>query len=321
MSVDRGGVKFGIRDIGDIIELWDKLTGRFKAFNILSKGVIINVSQGTYELNAGIEIHRGMLFSRVVKIPIFNSIKTQVTAFPSFKPIDSSIIKDDTDGLILSLDKIPESAESILLNVRCSLPHTPFIDRLIHQTTQTEPKRDITSYWMTAQFKHFEMLKKKIDSLNVEDLEFAVRVHIQQNIKDIIPQPFIKQLDVGTRLLQSRDRVQKQRLAWEHLRLSKNTNIIKEDEIIQKIQDLTKPNNFEGYLDIKGDFHYYDCMQSGSLFRIPNFTIPTMMRVITKTNLTLEDQATHGELQFKKKTFEDDLFDLFPKGIKKKKKP
>jgi len=319
MSFEKDGIKFGIKDIGDIIELWDKLTGRLKAFNILSKSVIINVSQGTYELNAGIEIHRGMLFFRVVKIPIFNSIKTQITTFPSFKPIDGSIIKDDVDGLILSLDNIPESANNILLSIRCPLPNTQFIERLIHQTTQTEPKKDVTSYWMTAQFKHLEMLRKKMDSLNVDDLDFAVRVHIQQNIKDIIPPLLIKQLDVGTKLLQTRDRVQKQRLALDHLRLTKSTNIIKEDEMIEKIQDLTKPKNFENYLEVLG-YRYYDCMQSGSLFHIPNFTIPTMMRVVTRTNLTLEDPATKGELRFKKKTFENDLFDLFPKGLKKKKK-
>lgn len=317
MSIEKEGVKAGIKDIGDIVELYDKLKGRFKAFNILNKEVIINATQGSYELNMGLDVHRAMPFSRVIKIPIFNSVKTTLTAYPSFRPIDGSIIKSDSEGLILSLDTIPEATESILLSIKCYLPHNKFIERLIHQTTQTEPKSDITSYWMTAQFKHFNMLKDKIDAVNIDDLEFAVRVHIQQNIKDIIPQQLIKQLDVGTKLLQTRDREQKQRLAMEHIRLSKRTNI-NEHEIIEKIQDLTKPNNFESYLEVKGDFHYYDCMQAGSLFRIPNFTIPTMMRVVSKTNLTLEEQATHGELQFKKKVFEDDLYELFPEGLKKK---
>jgi len=320
MTENEKGVKIGVRDVGEIIKLFDDLTGRLKAFNVIGRSVILNISQGTYDLEAGIEVKPSRPLSRVIKIPIFDSLNVQLTSLPTFRPLDDAVIIDEIDGIVLSLDTIPQNVDTLLLNIKCPLRHRRFLERLVHKQVQVEPRQNITSYWMSAQFKYLSTLEKKLDSLRVNDLDFLVRIHIQQNIKDIIPHPFIRQLELGKELLQTRDRNLKQRLAREHLRLARGNSLVgREEEVIKKIEDILKPGNFETYLNVLGQFYYHDCFQGGSFFRIPNFVIPSMMRVITKTNLTLEEPATKGELQYDRKKFEEDFEEIFPEEIRKKK--
>lgn len=319
MSYADKGLKVGIRDVGEIINLVDRLSGRLNAFNVIGRGVTLNVSQGNFDIELGFEVRPGRPLNRVVKIPIFDAQRASLTSLPSFTVLDDALIFDETDGIVLSLDYMPDGVDSILLNIRCPLKHRRFMSRLVNKQVQVEPRNDVTSYWMTAQFKHLRPLRDKLDSLRVEDLDFFVRVHIEQNIKEIIPHAFIRQLEVGKELLQTKDREKKQSLAREHLRLAQSNKLVgNEEKVIEKIEDLLKPSNFESYLDLIGQFYYHDCFQAGSFFRVPNFVIPSMMRVISKTNLTLKEPAKKGELKFKRREFEDDFEEIFPKGMKKR---
>ncbi len=321
MSYEDKGLKVGIRDVGEIITLVDRLSGRLNAFNVIGKGVTLNVSQGNFDIELGFEVRPGRPLNRVVKIPIFNAQRATLTSLPSFAVLDDALIFDENDGIVLSLDYMPEGVDSILLNIRCPLQHRRFMSRLVNKQVQVEPRNDVTSYWMTAQFKHLRPLRDKLDSLRVEDLDFFVRVHIEQNIKEIIPHTFIRQLEVGKELLQTKDREKKQSLAREHLRLAQANKLVgNEEKVIEKIEDLLKPSNFESYLDLIGQFYYHDCSQAGSFFRVPNFVIPSMMRVVSKTNLTLEEPAKEGELKFKRREFEDSFEDIFPKDMKRRRK-
>ena len=143
MSYEDKKVKIGIRDVGEIIKLFDNLSGRFKAFNVLSKGVNINVSQGYYELESGFDVRPNRPLARVIKLPIFDAVNVQLTSLPSLKVIDDAIIIDENDGIVLSLDSIPGDVETILLNIRCLLRHPRFLERLVYKKVQTEPRKNI----------------------------------------------------------------------------------------------------------------------------------------------------------------------------------
>lgn len=321
ISYEDKGLKVRIRDVGEIINLVERLSGRLNAFNLIGKGVIINVSQGSFDVELGFDVRPGRQFNRVVKIPVFDALRVNLTSLPSLAVIDDALIFDENDGIVLSLDRMPDGVDSILLNIRCPLKHRRFMSRLVNKQVQTDTRSDFISYWMTAQFKHLKTLRDKLHSLRVEDLDFLVRVHIEQNIKEIIPHKFIRQLEVGRDLLQTKDREKKQSLAREHLRLAQSNRFVgNEEKVIEKIEDLLKPRNFESYLDLIGQFYYHNCFQAGSFFRVPNFVIPSMMRVVSKTNLTLEEPAKKGELKFKRRDFEDDFEEIFPKDSKGRKK-
>ncbi|MHA1808804.1 MAG: hypothetical protein ACTSYH_00675 [Candidatus Heimdallarchaeaceae archaeon] len=319
-SADKS-VKVGVRDIGEIIDLFDKISGRLNVFNITSKNVTLNVGLGTFDIDLGIEVRPGRPFNRVLKLPIFNTLSYKLTNLPSFQPLEEAIIQDKKDGIVISLDHIPRNAQTLLLNIKCPLKHRRFIDRLVYKQVQREPRKNYDSYWMSAQFRHLKTLQDNLDAVRVDDLDLLVKVHISQNIKDIIPHSFVQQMEVGKELLKTRDRNRKRILADDHLRLARSNSLVgKEDQVIKAIEDLVKPSKFEEYLDLEGQFYYHDCFQSGSFLRIPNFVIPSMMKVITKANLTLKEQGVKGEVQFQRKKFEDDFDDIFPDSIKKKKR-
>lgn len=319
MTYKNGKVEVGIRDIGEIIKLFESLTGKLNAFNVISRGITLNVSQRFFTLELGFEVRQNRPFKRVVKIPIHDALNAQLTSLPSLRVIDDSIKFDEKDGIILSIAKIPEGTETILLNIRCPLKHPRFLDRLVHRKVQIEPRKNITSYWMSAQFKHLDTLRRKLQSLRVDDLDFLVRIHMQQDIKNIIPRQFIRQLEVGKELLRTRDRNLKMRLASDHLRLSRTNRLVgMEEEVIKEIEDLLKPNNFETYLDVVGSFIYHDCFQAASFFRIPNFVLPSAMTVITQTDLSLEEPASKGELKYDRGKFEDELENIFPRKMRRK---
>jgi hypothetical protein len=321
MSYENKGVKVGIRDIGEIINLVERLSGKLNAFNAIGKSVTLNVSQGSFDIELGLEVRPGRPLNRVMKIPIFDAQRINLTSLPSLHVIDDAIILDENDGIVLSLDNMPEGVDSILLNIRCPLKHRRFMSRLVNKQVQMEPRNDVTSYWMTAQFKHLAPLRHKLDSLRVEDLDFFVQVNIEQNIKEIIPHSFIRELEVGKELLQTKDREEKLRLAQEHLRLAQSNKLVgKEEKVVEKIEELLKPSNFQSYLELLGQFYYHDCFQTGTFFRIPNFVIPSMMRVVSKTNLTLDEPAKKGELKFKRQEFEDKFEEIFPEKKKKRKR-
>jgi hypothetical protein len=84
----------------------------------------------------------------------------------------------------------------------------------------------------------------------------------------------------------------------------------REEEVVGEIEELLKPRNFEKYLEVLGAFHYFDCHHAGSLLTLPQFVIPTLMTVVSRTHLTKEEPASQGELHYKAQDFEHDLSEI-----------
>lgn len=132
-----------------------------------------------------------------------------------------------------------------------------------------------------------------------------------------IPSVFRKQLETAVKLLSkhhgSRD-VQFKLLAQHRqlLRARKEKYYGEIFEILEEIQEVFSPLTFEKFVEVKKDFHYFDCERGKDFYEtLPFPTWPKSMKVISRTDINFERPAADGLLIFKRKNLMDEIEKIF----------
>ena len=176
-----------------------------------------------------------------------------------------------------------------------------------HDSAEDE-SADVSEYWMSAQLRHPSVLKTSYGRLDLRGLDVRVDVGVSQDIKPRIPKPFVHQLETLNRLVLTSDRNASIRLALEKAR---NNYARRENDLIQQVQDLFYSHEFRKFLDVQNPYQFYECYKGAELYDIPMFTIPKEMKVVSRTDLTLEEPARNGKLLYKKRSLQDAIAKVF----------
>ena len=68
-------------------------------------------------------------------------------------------------------------------------------------------------------------------------------------------------------------------------------------------------------MDSQNDFYLHNCEWGADLFRtLGMMAFPTKMKVITRTDLTLKNPATSGEMIYESRKFSEKIRDIFEKS-------
>jgi len=155
-------------------------------------------------------------------------------------------------------------------------------------------------------------LKQDFGYIELRDIDFGVDVAVHQDIKMKVPSVFKQQLETVMRLLRPIGRSDKYRLLNRLLSQQQHKYGGKEFEILGDLQDMFLPIEFKKFLEIKKDFHYFDCARGKDFYEtLPFPTWPKSMRVVSRTDLNFETPAADGLLIFKRKDFLKDMGDIF----------
>ena len=222
-------------------------------------------------------------------------------------------------GFELSSKRLNEDIP-YLLNAEFEIDEPRFMDRIVYKKVQDEnPFKDKKKYWMQAQLKFIDVFEKMFSDIRLEDLDFDVRVSTHEDIHTSVPAVFRRELEVTVKWMGETDRVRKQRLSKEHLRLlrarrggklRRRTSLM---DLLQEIQDIFLPRTFQTFLNVEKDFYYHDSVRGMDYYAAPFPTWPKFMTVITRTNLNLRKPAAEGFLEFNHKDFTTKIGDIFGK--------
>jgi len=222
------------------------------------------------------------------------------------------------NGFVINLNKL-ERDIIYLLDVEYYIEDMRFIDALVNRNVAKESlEGENKEYWLVAQLKHVDVLKQNFGYIELKDIDFGVDVSVYNDIKMKVPSIFRKQLEVAVKLLSKHHggRDEQFKLLMQHRQLQR---AMKEKyygeelfEIIENMQELFSPYTFSNFIDVKKDFHYYDCERGKDFYEtLPFPTWPKTMKVISRTDIDFNKPAADGLLIFKRKDFLKEIEKIF----------
>jgi len=224
------------------------------------------------------------------------------------------------------MDRIQPSGENLLLNFGFRIKDDQFVKKLVQKNVQRDSPRELNDeldeYWMHAQLKEPKIFRRKgYGRLDLRDIDFSVNVGIHQDLKTAIPSDFVRNLKIISEWIKTKDRVEKWRLGWEHLRLKPKSYTGNEEELISDIQSLFFPHEFKRFVEVREPFRYQESIRGVDFYDLPFQAFPKLMTVVSRTTLNLETPASKGKLIYKKQVLRDEISRILGilKRAKKKK--
>jgi hypothetical protein len=185
---------------------------------------------------------------------------------------------------------------------------------LVQRDSQAESVSETKNeYWLHAQLKNLRALQTNYGRLDLLDLDLFLDVAVHQDVKPKIPTPFLEDLNIIAEWIAEKDRGKKWDLSLEHLRKQRAKRYAgKEQEVLRDMQDLFDPEHFCSFIDVTTPFHYFDCIRGKEFYdKIPFPTFPKTMKVVARTDLSLDNPAAEGKLIYKKRDLQEEVSLVF----------
>ena len=300
------------------VELASKMVGAapkiyeiLKACKIVSQEITVRVPESIGSYSLAIDIQQGRPVSRKIKFPFQLVKRVQAHSLPMFAPQDQAVVRVH-DGFELAVDRLSKDCEILLLTFEYKIEDPRFLENIVQKNVQVDTVgEEKNEYWMHAQLKHLAALQTIYGGLDLRDIDVLVNVCVHQDIKTKIPQTFIRNLEVIKRLVQTRDRVEKWRLAQEHLRLGRAKYVHDPYQVLSDLQELFFPRTFAKFVEVANPFYYSDCIRGTDFYELPFPTFPRIMTVISRTDLSFKTPAADGKLIYKKRVFQQEVSKIF----------
>jgi hypothetical protein len=307
--------KTPLATLDHIVQIFQQARTRIK---VESQELTVRVPELFAQYSVAVDVQQGKFGKFAQKLhfnlPSVESIEVHSLGV-SFLP-ENEAVTQTSNGFELDPTKLSPGTETVLLTFEFRLPDNRFLQNLVHidsgHDTPEPEDSDTAEYWLVAQLKHPDALRTKFGKLDLRDLGVKVDVGVHQDVKARIPRPFVIQLERIRDFVQTRDRNKALRLAIQHIKGVRYAG--KEYELLEDIQELFLPTRFKDFVNVNAPFRYSDCERGTDFYELPVPSFPKTMKVISRTNLGLDQEAAHGTLIYKKKDIRTEIARIF--GIK-----
>jgi len=259
-------------------------------------------------------IKKGALFAGYKRF----SVPAQTVSIRSILPLHdltNQAIERGNNNEIKILFKPLKEDQHYVIDFEFEIPEQRFLDALVYRNKLREtPYEDRTEFWMCAQLKFVELLKQSYSAFRLEDIDFNVNVAVHQEIKAKIPSEFQRDVELIVKWMKALNPEEKQRLSRQHLLHRRGHPSLKNKdtlELLDRLQDIFTPKIFRGFIDVKKDFHYHDCLRGLDFYALPFPTWPKFMQVVSRTSLTCDRPAAEGTLIFNTSNFKKEVEKAF----------
>lgn len=308
------------KDISEAVEVAERIyKALFEVSKITSQEIKVKCPDNIGEYSVAFEIRRGLLGLKRLKrkIPFDHPDLRRVSmhSTPLMKSESDAIVYTE-NGFEILLDKLSKDTDTFWATIEYDINDKKFLDDLVQRDRQTESTTEAKNeYWMHAQLKNLRALQTKYGRLDLQDVDFFVDVAVHQDIKTKIPKPFTEDLEIIAKWISEKERGKKYKLSMEHMRQQKTKRYAgREQEVLKDLQDLFIPEHFRTFIEVASPFRYSDSIRGKEFYdKIPFPTFPKAMKVISRTDLSLDKPAAEGRLVYKKKDFQDKISDVFSK--------
>lgn len=252
---------------------------------------------------------KGGIIPRKIKFPYGVPRRIKLKPLRSLSDL-SDAVRITNDGFELNT-KSMLSIDTFVLDVEYTIDNHNYLNSLVERHHAKEvPHDEDNEYWMHAELKHPKILKSKYGKLELQDIDFNVDVGLSRDINTVVPDQFKKELNIGIELLKETNPHNIQQLGYKRIQAmrsrGKNKSAV---ECLNDIQDLFASQTFCKYIDVEKDFYYSDCLR-GHNYResVPwNLTWPKTMKVVSRTDLNLNNFASEGIVKYKRRLFLDEI--------------
>lgn len=230
----------------------------------------------------------------------------------------SEYVETCDDGVKLHLKDL-SVGEPYILNLEYELENPRVIEQLVDKNRPRDIPHNlgdtVLKYEVSAQLRYLNILRENYRTLKMENFELNVDVAVHQDINTSIPDIFRMQMDALVKLSKKSGRSDSFKKFMSFANLQRGDYGGNAFSILKDLQDVFTNTHFKGFIDVQRDFGYARCFKSTSYFdTLPFETWPKYMRVITKTNLSLEKPAADGIVVYKHADFISDIEKIFEKN-------
>ena len=302
-----------------LAEKIDRILLDSRVFDIKSKDFLLKSLEGTLEYSLVISPKARLKIGRNISFDKVDLRRISIVSSPGFSEERESVSKIEgalTKGFVLDPRKLSEDAEEFNFKFEIECEVDRIVKDMVRKDHQVEAiGEEKNTYWLHAQLKELKSLTRLLRKLNLLDIPFMVNVAVHQDVKTKFPTRRQRELELIAKWARELDRNRKRLLSHEHLALKRRRP--KEKDITKMLTDLQiifTPLRFKSFIDVFKDFHYSDCFRGADFYdQIPFRTFPKWMSVLCRTDVSIENPATEGELVYKKALFQEAVEDAITK--------
>ncbi|PQV42066.1 hypothetical protein [Methanohalophilus euhalobius] len=296
----------------NVSKVHDELRGSYK---IHPPEITVHCPENLQNYSVAFEVKGGYIPPKI-KFPYGKPHRIKLKPLRGLEDL-SDAINIVEKGFELNTRKM-ENHDVFILDVEYQINSHNYLSSLVDRHSAKEnPSEEDNEYWMHAEMKHPSVFKTKYGKLDLQDIDFNVDVGISRDINTVVPEEFRKELETGTKLLKETNPREIHRLTQERIRAmrargKKKTAI----ECVNDLQELFIPNTFSKYIDVEQEFRYENSLKGGKVHdSVPwNLTWPKSMKVISRTDLNLNQFAAQGVVKYKRKDFVNEIGKILGKS-------
>jgi hypothetical protein len=283
-------------------------------FKIEGQEMTILCPEGIQKYSISLTPKASFLFPKSVKFSHGTPRRIEIRQVRGLSQIPEAL-KLTTEGFEINLKPL-NSGELYILDIEYKLDDHRFVDslvdRIIPRDVPHDSEESTRHYEMSAQMKHLKVLRQNYYSVNLRDVDFTVDVAVHQDVKTTVPGIFRQQLDTLVEISKKKGWDEQHKLLMRHRHLQTQKYGGKEIEILQNLYELFTPIEFKKYVSVIRDFHYSDCMRGSDFYdTLPFPTWPKSMKIVSRTDLSLDKPAADGILAYKHSDFVSEIEKLF----------
>jgi hypothetical protein len=286
-----------------VVRVAERLSEALKgSFKIHSEEITVRCPDNVEAVSIALEVKSGLIDPKI-RFPFGVPRRVKLRPLTGLQSASQAVVAT-ADGFELN-PKEMHPDQIYILDVEYELEEPHDLDALVERTSAREvPKGHTTEFWMQAALKHPKVLRTKYGRVDFRDLDFSVDVGISEQVKLVIPGSFRHELDLAAQLIAERNPHAKFQLGRRHaLAMKSRGKGLDTAQLLGELQDLFLPATFASFLEVTDDFHYSSCYRGADFYEIPFPTWPRSMRVLSRTDLTLEHPASNGFLRYKRSDF------------------
>jgi len=286
-----------------VVRVAEKVSEALKgSFKIHSEEITVRCPESVEVVSIALEVKAGLIDPKI-RFPFGVPHRVKLRSLTGLQSASQAIVPT-ADGFELKPREMATD-QIYILDVEYELEESHDVDALVERTSAREvPKGHNSEFWMQAALKHPKVLKTKYGRVDFRDLDFSVDVGISEQVGMVIPGSFRHELDLAAQLIVERNPHAKFQLGRRHaLAMKSRGKGLDTAQLLGELQDLFLPATFANFLEVTDDFHYSNCYRGADFYEIPFPTWPRNMRVLSRTDLTLDHPASSGFLRYKKQDF------------------
>jgi hypothetical protein len=295
-------------DVGEeILRILDETP----ALHLENREVSIRVPDSFCTFNAALSLNRQGIGSSKIRFPLdeIERISVHALGSPKFSRLDDSILKTP-DEFQLSIEKIPEEVEGILLTFEYKVRDMSFLEDIVHTEVAAEPSKEADSYWMHAQLKHLKWFRDRYARWQLLDTPFHVEVAIENEVATPIPPHFKRHLKLLREVAREPD---PHRIPTLSMMLASSRRRIRADpyNLISSLEGLFEESQFRRFVEVLPPFIYSHSKKGNEYLDFPTGVFPKTMSVTCCTKLDLETPASEGKLIYRKSALYKEISEIF----------